>query len=164
MFNVAEVQLIYRSKVPASQRRSIKCSRDAYDLFLQSRNPDTIEHSEEFKLLLINRSNAVLGLLALSKGGLSGTVTDVRLIFQAAIKAEYSTHMSFLTESKPVVEAIKEEAATLSDVIRNLQEKVNPEGLKLEIVGKWLWLSGATFAVKEALKELGFRYSPGKKS
>lgn len=90
MFNVAEVQLIYRSKVPASQRRSIKCSRDAFDLFLQSWNPDTIEHSEEFKLLLMNRSNAVLGILAVSKGGVSGTVTDVRLIFQAAIKANAS--------------------------------------------------------------------------
>jgi DNA repair protein RadC len=90
MFNVAEVQLIYRSKVPASQRRSIKCSRDAFDLFLQSWNPDTIEHSEEFKLLLMNRSNSVLGILAVSKGGLSGTVTDVRLIFQAAIKANAS--------------------------------------------------------------------------
>ena len=90
MFNVAEVQLIYKSKVPASQRRSIKCSRDAFDLFLQSWNPDTIEHSEEFKLLLMNRSNSVLGILTVSKGGLSGTVTDVRLIFQAAIKANAS--------------------------------------------------------------------------
>ena len=81
-----------------------------------------------------------------------------------SIKSEYSTLMSVLTESEPVVEAVKEETATLSDVIKNLQQKVNPEGLRLEIVGKWLWLSGATFAVKEALKELGFRYSPGKKS
>ena len=79
------------------------------------------------------------------------------------IKAEYSTLMSVLSDSNPV-EAVKEEATTLAEIIKNLQEKVNPEGLKLEIVGKWLWLSGATFAVKEALKELGFRYSPDKKS
>lgn len=80
-----------------------------------------------------------------------------------ALRTEYSTLMSVLTESKPV-EAVKEETPTLSDIIKYLQEKVNPEGLKLEIVGKWLWLSGATFSVKEALKELGFRYSPDKKS
>ena len=48
---------------------------------------DSIEHIEEFKLLLMNRSNSVLGILAVSKGGLSGTVTDIRLIYQAAIKA-----------------------------------------------------------------------------
>jgi len=51
---------------------------------------DSIEHIEEFKLLLMNRSNSVLGILAVSKGGLSGTVTDVRLIFQGAIKANAS--------------------------------------------------------------------------
>lgn len=81
-----------------------------------------------------------------------------------ALKTEYSTLMNVLSDSKPIVEAVKKETSTLSDVIKTLQEKVNPEGLRLEIVGKWLWLTGATFAVKEALKELGFRYSPDKKS
>jgi DNA repair protein RadC len=38
----------------------------------------------------MNRSNSVLGIMAVSKGGLSGTVTDVRLIFQGAIKANAS--------------------------------------------------------------------------
>jgi len=51
---------------------------------------DSIEHIEAFKLLLMNRSNSVLGILSVSKGGLSGTVTDVRLIFQGAIKANSS--------------------------------------------------------------------------
>jgi hypothetical protein len=79
------------------------------------------------------------------------------------LKAEYSTLMAVLSESKPSVEEEKEKVS-LAEIIKNLQEKVNPEGLKLEIVGKWLWLSGATFAVKEDLKELNFRYSPDKKS
>jgi DNA repair protein RadC len=51
---------------------------------------DSIEHIEEFKLLLMNRSNSVLGILPVSKGGISGTVTDIRLIYQAAIKANAS--------------------------------------------------------------------------
>lgn len=38
----------------------------------------------------MNRSNAVLGILSVSKGGISGTVTDIRIIFQAAIKANAS--------------------------------------------------------------------------
>jgi DNA repair protein RadC len=84
--DVSEVQLIYKSKVPASQRKKISCSKDAFNLFNENWNPETIEHVEEFKLLLMNRSNAVLGILSVSKGGISGTVTDVRLIFQAALK------------------------------------------------------------------------------
>jgi DNA repair protein RadC len=87
---IAEVSLIYRSKVKASDRPQIKCSQDAHKLFLESWNPDTLEHVEEFKILLMNRSNAVLGIMDVSKGGISGTVTDVRVILQAAIKANAS--------------------------------------------------------------------------
>ena len=90
MFNLAEVQLIYKSKVPASQRRKITSSRDANDLLKENWNHDTLEHSEEFKVLLLNRSNAVLGIIAVSKGGISGTITDVRIILQAALKSNAS--------------------------------------------------------------------------
>ena len=50
----------------------------------------TIEHIEEFKLMLMNRSNAILGIMDVSKGGISGTVTDVRILLQATIKANAS--------------------------------------------------------------------------
>ena len=87
---IAEVQLIYKSKVKASDRKKITCSRDAYKIFMENWNPDIIEFVEEFKILLMNRSNSVLGILEISKGGISGTVTDVRLIYQGAIKANAS--------------------------------------------------------------------------
>jgi DNA repair protein RadC len=87
---IAEVQLIYKSKVKASDRMKITCSRDAYKIFIENWNPDIIEFVEEFKILLMNRSNSVLGILEISKGGISGTVTDVRLIYQGAIKANAS--------------------------------------------------------------------------
>ena len=38
----------------------------------------------------MNRSNSVLGILEISKGGISGTVTDTRIIFAAAIKGNAS--------------------------------------------------------------------------
>lgn len=90
-FNVAEVSLTYKSKVPASQRPKITCSRDAYRLFKDSWDQENnIEYVEEFKILLLNRSNSVLGILPISKGGISGTVTDIRIILQAAIIANAS--------------------------------------------------------------------------
>lgn len=88
--NIAEVKLIYLSKVRASDRPKIKCSKDAYDLLLSTWDNETIEYIEEFKVLLLNRSNSVLGLLSISKGGISGTVTDVRVVLQAAIKSNAS--------------------------------------------------------------------------
>jgi DNA repair protein RadC len=87
---ISEVSLIYRSKVKASDRPQVKCSKDAYNIFMENWNSDIIEFVEEFKILLMNRSNSVLGILEISKGGISGTVTDVRLIFQAAIKGNAS--------------------------------------------------------------------------
>jgi DNA repair protein RadC len=87
---VSEVQLIYKSKIKASDRIKITCSRDAYKIFMESWNPGTISFLEEFKILLMNRSNSVLGILEISKGGISGTVTDTRIIFAAAIKGNAS--------------------------------------------------------------------------
>jgi DNA repair protein RadC len=48
---------------------------------------DSKEHIEEFKLMLMTRSNKVLGIASISKVGLSCTVTDVRVILRYAIKA-----------------------------------------------------------------------------
>jgi DNA repair protein RadC len=84
---ISEVCLVYRNKVKASERAKVHNSKDALNLFKESWDPNTIEHVEEFKVLLMNRSNSVLGILNLSKGGLTGTVTDTRVVLQAAIKA-----------------------------------------------------------------------------
>jgi DNA repair protein RadC len=88
--NIAEVCLIYKSKVKASERPKVTCSKDAFNLFYEKWNPSTIEHVEEFKILLMNRSNSVLGIMDVSKGGISGCSVDIRVIFQAAIKANAS--------------------------------------------------------------------------
>jgi DNA repair protein RadC len=88
--NVSEVKLSYKNRVKAADRVKISCSRDAYKVFMDNWNPEIIEFVEEFKILLMNRSNSVLGILDISKGGISGTVTDVRVVFQAAIKGNAS--------------------------------------------------------------------------
>jgi DNA repair protein RadC len=87
---ISEVKLIYPTKVKASDRLQVKSSRDAFEIFLEHWDLDSIEHVEEFKLILLTRSNKVLGVASISKGGISGTVTDVRIILQYAIKANAS--------------------------------------------------------------------------
>ena len=52
--------------------------------------PD-IDYKERFAVLLLSRSNKVLGLSWISQGGISGTIVDVRLIFQAVLKANASS-------------------------------------------------------------------------
>jgi DNA repair protein RadC len=61
----------------------IKCSRDVFELV----NPVLADLSyEEFWILFLNRSNRVINRMKLSQGGISGTVTDVRLIMKKAIE------------------------------------------------------------------------------
>jgi DNA repair protein RadC len=87
LFEIAEVELIYKSKVKASQRPTVSSSKDGYLFFKQMWDDGKIEFVEQFKVLLLNRSNKVLGMLELSTGGITGTVADPRLIFVAALKA-----------------------------------------------------------------------------
>ena len=85
-FQVAEIDLIYKSKVKASLRPKIAKSEDAYKVFLKIWDPNKLDFVEHFKVLFLNRANAVLACFQVSTGGITGTVADPRLIFTAALK------------------------------------------------------------------------------
>ena len=87
---VTEIQLTYKNKVNISDRPRITCSEDAYKILIHNWDQDTLELREEFKILLLNRANKVLGIVNISSGGVSGTVADPKLIFSAALKANSS--------------------------------------------------------------------------
>jgi DNA repair protein RadC len=80
LLEVSEVKVTYRTKQKASERPKIESAKTAYELLLKYFDRDTIELRESMKLLLLNRVNKVLGIMDISDGGISGTVTDVRLI------------------------------------------------------------------------------------
>jgi len=84
---VSEVKLVYKTKVKASDRKKINGAQDAFDILYEYWDRETIEHVEEFKIILLNRANMVLGIASLFKGGVVGTVIDNRVIFQYALKA-----------------------------------------------------------------------------
>ena len=87
VFEVAEINLSYKSKVKPSMRPKIECSKDAEKVLRQIWNPDQLEFVQEFKTLLTNRANKVLGVLDVSHGGIVGTVADPKVIFACALKA-----------------------------------------------------------------------------
>jgi DNA repair protein RadC len=84
---VAEVELIYKSKVKPSERPLVNSSSKCYQLLLQTWDENKIDFVEQFKVLLLNRCNRVLAIYELSTGGITGTVADVRLVMTAALKA-----------------------------------------------------------------------------
>lgn len=47
---------------------------------------------------------------------------------------------------------------------RIIEALIHFEGITIEIIGTWIWVSGNTYPIKENLKELHFFYSKGKKA
>ena len=86
---IEEIKLSYHPNI----REDIKVnsSDKAYQIALDSWNADTIQLYEEFKLLLLNRNNILLGIYTISKGGVSGTVVDPKIVFGVAIKSVASS-------------------------------------------------------------------------
>lgn len=59
LYQVADIELIYKSKVQASQPPQIESSPDAHNVLMQMWNPDRLELIEEFKIIpspIVNRS------------------------------------------------------------------------------------------------------------
>ncbi len=87
---IAEVELIYKSKIKASQRPQIRTSKDAADILKQSWDENKIDFIEQFKVMFLNRGNKVLGIFEASSGGVTGTVVDPKIVFVAALKVNAS--------------------------------------------------------------------------
>lgn len=83
--NVCEIGITYNPKMKASERPRIANAKDVYDVL----HPDWqgLNINESFKVLLMNRRNAILGVYEVSKGGIDGTVVDLRLMFATALKS-----------------------------------------------------------------------------
>ena len=84
---VSEVELVYKTKVKPSERPLVKSAKECYELLILTWDENKIEFVEQFKVVLMNRAQRVLGIYELSTGGVAGTVTDPKLIFIAALKA-----------------------------------------------------------------------------
>ncbi len=83
---IEEVKLTYKNKVKASDRLKIACAEDAYKVFLQSWDQGQIELLEECKAVFLDRRLRVMSIASISKGGMNGTVVDLRLVFAMALK------------------------------------------------------------------------------
>mgnify|MGYP000303641298 CR=1 FL=1 len=65
-----------------SPTKAIEIARQIYTL-----SASNMEVKEYFFILLLNRSNKVIGYNKLSEGGITGTVADIRLAFSIALKS-----------------------------------------------------------------------------
>jgi curved DNA-binding protein CbpA len=60
-------------------------------------------------------------------------------------------------------EAQAQETELTAELERALKKIVTLEGLEIDLVGSWLWVSGETFSFKDILKEAGFKWASKRK-
>lgn len=118
---LAALELGRRRKFSSpAKKQQITSSKDVYEIF-QPLLGD-LPH-EEFWVLILNRSNRVIEKICISKGGLSGTVIDTRVILNKALSRLGSAliichnHPSGNTEpseaDRSITRKIKNAAATM---------------------------------------------------
>lgn len=81
---VSEIQVSYKPNKIVSSK--IATSFDAVQIIRKFWNEETIEMQEEVKVILLNNSNCVLGIYNLSKGGITSSLVDIRLVLSVALK------------------------------------------------------------------------------
>ena len=81
---IDEIKISYSN----SNTRKVKItnSLDSFNCLITNWEIETIELYEEFKILLLNTANEVLGIYNVSKGGISSTVVEIRHILYIALK------------------------------------------------------------------------------
>lgn len=90
LFKVAEIEISYKPNYKASDRPKITTSAEAYAILIANWSLDRVGLLEEFKIILLNRRNRVLGVVNISQGGVSGTLADPKVIFAVALKSAAS--------------------------------------------------------------------------
>ena len=83
-------------------------------------------HHEEFWVLYLNNSNKVLHKSQLSKGGMTGTIVDTRIIFKTAL--EYNATSLILTHNHPSGKLLA------SDADREITKKLKMAGQQMDIM------------------------------
>ncbi|WP_316808074.1 JAB domain-containing protein [Pedobacter agri] len=93
------MQVSYKPDYNIYERPQISSSEQMYNLIKQQWDLGRINFLEEFKVVLLNRSNRVLGVVNVSMGGVSGTYVDPKVVFAIALKGNASSLI--LTHNHP---------------------------------------------------------------
>jgi len=72
LHNIPSIELSLKPKFKLCDRPKVDKSNDLYQILMDNWNQNTIGFIEEFKMILLNTSGIVLGLLPVSSGRIGG--------------------------------------------------------------------------------------------
>jgi DNA repair protein RadC len=82
--NIPQIEIKYKSGI--IKVGQIKNSEQCYKVMKDMFNADTLEYCEESIVMYMNFANKVIAYDKLSRGGMTGTVIDQRIMFASALK------------------------------------------------------------------------------
>lgn len=121
---ISEISVSYSSS--KNDKLKISNSKQSYDVLRACWSDVIIELQEEFKVLMLNHSNHILGIYPLSKGGVSGTIVDAKLVFSVALKCNASNIIIAHNHPSGNLKA--------SEADKNITAKLKKAGEYLDIV------------------------------
>lgn len=95
------------------------------------------------------------------KGDNGETMKAINKEYEIAFKLFKDKHATNNAETEKDSENTFETPEMFKDIINGL---VNCEGVQIDIVGSWVWLTGNTYAYKDIIKGLGFKWANKKKA
>jgi len=92
------------------------------------------------------------------RGGNTAAMQDLNAQYEAVLNNPF---FKFRKESEETSteEANRKEFIRYRDILNQI---INFEGLIIEIIGDWIWLSGLTYPYRKQLREIGFLFAPNK--
>jgi DNA repair protein RadC len=90
LLNLSEIKVEFVPKFKLSDCPQISNSKDAYIIFMEVWDKGLMGFLEEFKVILLNNTNTVLGVADIAMGGKSFVPVDMKVIFSIALKASAS--------------------------------------------------------------------------
>ena len=95
---INEITINYKPSSKASERVKVDNPTDVVE-FLRTIWNDKLEYTESCYVLLLNTANHIMGYNMLSQGGTTGTVVDIKMILQLALKS--NVHQIILAHNHP---------------------------------------------------------------
>jgi hypothetical protein len=92
------------------------------------------------------------------RGGDTAAMQDLNAQYEAILNNPFFKFRKN-SEEPGTEEANRKEFIRYRDVINQI---IKFEGLIIEIIGDWVWLSGLTYPYRKQLKEIGFLFAPNK--
>lgn len=96
------------------------------------------------------------------RGGNEEAMKQVNAEYETAFNHFKNIHRTASGETYTKTETDNTEtAADYADIINVI---IHFDGVKIELIGCWLWVTGDTYKYKDQLKELGFKWANTKKA